>query len=234
MDKLLSFLGSKNLKNPIIIIVAVVVVLLLRNCDNLSFVNDAITGTSQLAGQDTIFQEVIKTETDTVFKEADLPEPIIEYVEVQVIIKDTVFIVTEEDNITEEEILKMGYRKDSLFVYDSTYVATDSTYILLYHIEALGRVRAFAHRLDNLKAAPAPKLVPQNFNILPDEGAENRKWLLMFDAIARTDFTKFEQAEYYLGGSLYRTKETITYGVNYKNQIGGKNHIFGASFGVRF
>lgn len=216
---LLPFL-KKNL-TTIIIAAALIVFFLLKGCGNKS--GDL---TVESTTCDTTFVDVVVF--DTTWIEAPIPEPTIEFVTrfVEIEVHDTVFIAGGDIVVPEPEIRWLT-RQDSLFVYDSLFVQPD--YKLYWHVESLGRVRAFAHRLEFTKTEAH---ITQTNNIIPRY--DHRKWSLLAGVSLLTKTDARHTDDYYFGGSLLRTEKSFSYGAGYQHRIGGKGNLFHANFGINF
>jgi len=173
--------------------------------------------------------EIIQIDSFIEWKTAAIPEPVIDTIEV---IKFIEKIVERVDTFTLTEFVPTYISiVDSvpLYAYDSTF-ETDS-YKLRWHIESLGELKVFQHALSF-------KYEVRQTNNLISKDSDSRKWLLMFEGLAQTDFST--ETNYYLGGSLHRSlfkKDILLIGGGYYREIGEaqrKNNIVKASIGIRF
>lgn len=224
-DFINNLLKGKNV-NPIIVIAAIVAVLIFRSCEGGESGSDQNPDVISVS-QDTTFKndsEFPLVRVDTFLKEVPVPVPEFIVQEVHDTIIETI-IKEVHDTVYTERIVYVP-RADSLFAYDSVYVAEN--YALHYHIESLGRLRAFKHRIE------FPDTAIERITITEKVQGENRGWLLLAEGAGLSDFRNLNETEFYAGGSLLRTKKNITFGAGYLNQVGGKNHIISAKFGIRF
>jgi hypothetical protein len=163
------------------------------------------------------------------WREVPIPVPVIDTIKVEVRV-DRIVEINRVDTFTLIEPTFVYMLEDrKLFVYDS--IMETANYKLRWHIESFGELKAFYHALNF-------KLEVRETNNIITQSEDSRKWLLMFEGLAQTDFST--ETAYYLGGSLHRSlgkKNILFVGGGYYRQLGDvqrKSNIVKASLGLRF